>query len=418
MRRVVVFRSIAAIVVAALGMAIPVPTLLPGRAGPRDAPPALEPHASVIYVGDSLTARSHRVIDGAGSAQGHVTWAQLLSGDRLRLIRNAGVAGDTAAGTWKRLQRDVLDHNPGVVVYLAGINDIKGSPGAPAEQVQESIALTLGALYEAGAWTILLTVPPSILVDTASEKTELAKLNRWIRARARAQPRVTVVDVYPLVANRADTFDSGPLSWAPGLSDDGTHPNAAGARRIGEAVAAAISGLFPPDPDLPGSTADPLELVPNPLLVGDSAGLADGLTAMTFSGATPMTTKIARSDLGIGAEWQQVTVVGRSSHKIQQSVTTGFSVGDTVVATFEIEEDPGDYLESHATVLEAWGVATTLGSTSLVALGSERIASGVVRLPRFTIPPGTLSLRLYHRVSTGPGGATWRIGRMSLVKAS
>ena len=68
---------------------------------------------TVVCFGDSIT-------------QGHIGYAYV---DRLRSampdvrIINAGIDGDTTLNLWKRIEHDVLAHQPDIVTMMIGLND-------------------------------------------------------------------------------------------------------------------------------------------------------------------------------------------------------------------------------------------------------------------------------------------------------
>lgn len=78
---------------------------------------ALKDGDTVVFLGDSITAAR--------------TYGKLVEtytllrypGRKVRFV-NAGWGGDTAAGGWKRLDRDVFAHLPTVVTVAYGVNDI------------------------------------------------------------------------------------------------------------------------------------------------------------------------------------------------------------------------------------------------------------------------------------------------------
>src|SRR5687768_6635701 len=99
-RSLIAFLSVALLV---LDMAVAART--------ADGPPA----ERVVFIGDSIT-------------DGHT--CPLLFEQSLREAKkpvpvclNAGVAGDTAAGVRRRLDRDVLSHQPTLAVLMIGTND-------------------------------------------------------------------------------------------------------------------------------------------------------------------------------------------------------------------------------------------------------------------------------------------------------
>lgn len=72
---------------------------------------------TVCFLGDSITAR--------GSLQTNVSDFYLARfPDRTVAFVNAGRSGDTAKGSLRRLQEDVIDHEPTSVVIMFGMNDV------------------------------------------------------------------------------------------------------------------------------------------------------------------------------------------------------------------------------------------------------------------------------------------------------
>ncbi|MFT5131453.1 MAG: lysophospholipase L1-like esterase [Rhodothermales bacterium] len=78
--------------------------------------------AKVICLGDSIT--------GQPNLARYLKWSSVLEcmydgakGEGAVRVLNRGIGGDTTEGALKRLQRDVLDENPNVVVIMLGGND-------------------------------------------------------------------------------------------------------------------------------------------------------------------------------------------------------------------------------------------------------------------------------------------------------
>ena len=70
----------------------------------------------VIFLGDSLTT-------GVGAREGEDFPSLIAKELNLENVINAGVSGDTTEKTLARLQKDVLDLKPSLVVVLLGGND-------------------------------------------------------------------------------------------------------------------------------------------------------------------------------------------------------------------------------------------------------------------------------------------------------
>jgi acyl-CoA thioesterase I len=112
-----------------------------------DGKPARRPTAGtqIVCFGDSLTA-------GTGAARGKEYPAQLS-----RLIRrpviNAGVPGDTTAEGLARLERDVLDRSPRLVLITLGGNDLKN--GVSRDAAFGNLRQIVDRIHGAGALAII-----------------------------------------------------------------------------------------------------------------------------------------------------------------------------------------------------------------------------------------------------------------------
>lgn len=69
-----------------------------------------------ICFGDSIT-------EGNGPIPGYFALASVLSGQQLRLVRNAGIGGNTTAQMLARVQADVVAYAPAYCIVLGGTND-------------------------------------------------------------------------------------------------------------------------------------------------------------------------------------------------------------------------------------------------------------------------------------------------------
>jgi lysophospholipase L1-like esterase len=114
--------------------------LLAGSLHAADATPK-----RIVFIGDSITdGNTYPLL---------VKQALVEAKKPVPACINAGVAGDTAAGMHKRLERDVLPHKPDLVMLSAGINDIlrkvstadyeKDMAGIAERLQKEKIALVL-----------------------------------------------------------------------------------------------------------------------------------------------------------------------------------------------------------------------------------------------------------------------------------
>ena len=174
------------------------------RQAPRLEP--VGPDGVIVAFGDSLTRGT-----GAGPGQSYPAVLEGLIG---RTVVNAGVPGETTAGGLRRLPRVLAEHRPALVILCEGGNDFLR--GVDRAEVARNLGAMLDAVRAAGAQAVLLAVPrPGLLVPVPDLFEDLAA--------DRGVP--------------CDTDTLREVLTSPGLKSDPIHPNAAGYRRIAEALA-------------------------------------------------------------------------------------------------------------------------------------------------------------------------------------
>lgn len=124
---------------------------------------------TIVAFGDSVT---HGAL-GAGVINYETVYWNLLK-KRLNAIRNyipvnvinAGIGGLTAAQSLDRMDRQVLAHNPDLVIVAFGLNDVNGT----LEEYLSSLRVIFEKLVNNGIDTIFLT--PNMLNTYVAEGTE------------------------------------------------------------------------------------------------------------------------------------------------------------------------------------------------------------------------------------------------------
>lgn len=164
---------------------------------------------NIVALGDSITY-------GYGVPEDQ-TWPALLS-DALGVeFINAGRSGDTTASGLQRLERDVLDLDPRLVIVELGGNDFLNK--VPREQTIQNLDRIVARCIDAGAMVILVHIQLGYFGDKYFDEFE---------GIAERHGAFLVPDVMD------DIFGH------PSMMVDQIHPNAEGQRliaaRIGEAV--------------------------------------------------------------------------------------------------------------------------------------------------------------------------------------
>jgi acyl-CoA thioesterase-1 len=182
---------------------------------------AAAPKAPIVTVlGDSITA-------GLGLPAGDAMPAQLQAAlQRLgvsAVVRAAGVSGDTSGGGLARVGFSVADDTQICVVALGG-NDLL--QGVDPAQTKANLRGVLQKLKARGVGAVLVGVgaPPLIGATYAREFNAL-------------YPSLAREFAVPLYANILAGVGGVPAL----MQRDGIHPNAGGAKRIGEALAPIVA---------------------------------------------------------------------------------------------------------------------------------------------------------------------------------
>jgi len=173
---------------------------------------------NIIAFGDSLT-------EGRGAPAGQGYPEQLSR--RLGVpILNRGVSGDTTKHGLDRLQRDVLDHDPRIVLVELGGNDYLHKKNI--DVVFGNLETIIGRIQQQGAMVILLGL-----------ETPLAGYGRRYRELAHQTGCPLVPDLMDGILAR------------PSLMVDQIHPNAAGYGLVADKIEPVLLHYLPA-----GSTAE------------------------------------------------------------------------------------------------------------------------------------------------------------------
>jgi lysophospholipase L1-like esterase len=196
-------------------------------------PPA---RVRIVAMGDSTTAgtpafRSPREAPprGEGDATSQYAYWLVKAHPDWEVI-NQGVNGQRSDQIHARFDEDVVSKQPAVVVIIAGVNDVY--QGRSAQHVKDELAAMYKRAHDAHIAIVAGTIIPYDSA-TADQNARMHDINGWIRTQARADPGVVYVDTRAAVAapGNPDLLVSSP---------DGLHPDAAGYRRMADALGPAI----------------------------------------------------------------------------------------------------------------------------------------------------------------------------------
>jgi acyl-CoA thioesterase-1 len=123
---------------------------------------------NLICLGDSLTA-------GDGAQPG-TAYPDLVSGTVKYPVINAGVSGDTTALALARLEKDVLDKEPRLVIVELGANDYLRSGGSLSaiDQMFDNLTQIVVRIQSRGAVVVLADI--NINEDISNRYKKLARI--------------------------------------------------------------------------------------------------------------------------------------------------------------------------------------------------------------------------------------------------
>lgn len=404
-------------------------------------------------IGDSMTYyniynRGGTSADMEANGDGqYINYAALTNYKvRFPAANNMGVSGDTTAMIAARMATAVQGKAFDVVFIMAGTNDVgftATSTSAEAQSLTSTAIANLNAIYDYFATTLgkrvmAVTIPPRnkwgsfTSTQISYGRQNIKTINAAIVAQnATRNGRVHVLDLYSILNDGSDS----PLA---GATVDLLHFSPYGAMLYGRGIRDQLATIY-------GSASLPDFTVNNLLANGTLTGAGGSKTGVTgsvadsfsaiLSGGTGASPTVSASKPS--STLQQLAFncpAGASSAaslKLSQSISGGFSAGDTVYAQAVVEVMtplPVRILESSLNlVLTGTG---TSGLTSVTGMGpygagvyvAETYAlpgQYLVQTPDLTIASGTgLSLEWFYRMTGDTASGLAASGTVQIKGAS
>lgn len=410
--------------------------LTKGEAQVALPPERIAPPSTIALMGTSITAQNGAIDgnDGAGGwlwdATGYIHWALFQLRQRLTLVANKGVGGNTTDMMLARFDADILNMSPrpGWLVLEPGPNDQTSvtTPQTSAQSIANITAM-LTKCRSAGIRVVLCTVTPSSYMVTTAMRQNRATVNEWIRKTAPVLfPGVVICDWASAVTD--PTSGGASTTYFKNETGNFVHPNNRGAAIMGQYLAAALGEVLPDVDVLGGDPSDPYNLIANSFMAGNTGGLATGVSVTKLDGtaADVAVSKVPRSD-GVAGEWQQVTLNSGDLQCFMQNTNAGVdwvAGTDKVRGMVEVDTD-NDWvnIKSFNMIVEFYnglGQAWAISSRSQDGDMPYNPMRGIFRTPVITIPAGTTRIRLKFMMSTtgGVGSGTFRFARGEIRKVA
>ncbi len=305
--------------------------------------------------GDSITA--------GGSGTSYYDQMVFASKGKLFSVKNAGAHGERSGPILARFGTDVAPYSPDYVFIMSGTNDLGDSGYTRAISVanlDSMISLVRGI----GATPVVLSIPPS----TVSR----AKVAGYNRAYANLCQRrgVRYVDVYTVLT------DPSTGTYRTSYSVDGVHPSGIAVAAMTPVVLSQVADLIGGAAMLCVDNSDSANLLGEPLFLTDTN--ADGI-ANSWSGVNTVagiTNDLVTGDGAIQGSWQRLTMsaVSNNYRTIQQTVNTGFAVGDVIRVSARVKA-------SGITASGAWSFGYLTGSGGTLNYIVQNCTSSLVTSP-------------------------------------
>jgi lysophospholipase L1-like esterase len=364
----------------------------------------------------------------ANSAQGIVTWVNVLTRQRFKYYGPKGVFGSTSDTFVSRFDTNIKPLAPGWIILTSPCsNDVASN--ASVATIQSRLTQYLDKCAAIGARVIICTIPPRNALNTA-QRNVMSAVNRWIREQGQVRRGVYIVDAWQLLVDPAN----GGLRT--GVASDGIHMNGLGAQRVGQAIANVVNSLTPPVDVLGwGEDTDLQAVMVNPNLTGTTGTLNNGITgsvatswkvgSITGAAVTATASKVARTDFMPG-EWQQISITTGEGAQLQQDLIFANMVAGTTyldaMCEFQTDADWANITQFYMSIsfLDA-GFAGVGGSTDLQWVAGDtydtvntRPASGVFRVPRVLVPAAATKATIPIQLK---GQGTFRVGRVGVFRS-
>ena len=190
---------------------------------------------TIVALGDSTTAGTpafqspiEAPPNGRGDPQSQYAYWMMKRHPEWRVL-NRGVNGERADEILQRFERDVIAEHPQAVIILAGVNDIY--QGNPVPRVTRRLEQLYAQATKLKITVVACTILPYSGMS-AARRAVMARVNAWIKDYS-ASRGLLYCDLFSVV--------SDPKSkWQLAGSPDGLHPDVAGYRAMGEALAGVI----------------------------------------------------------------------------------------------------------------------------------------------------------------------------------
>jgi hypothetical protein len=217
---------------------------------------ALATDSTLGIVGDEITAKFYYVSPDKLAvkymANGYITWALALAGQRLRIASNQASAGATVTGTdasgFIAQMQACINDGVSDIICMGGKNDLQGGKSLAAVKSAWTDAINLAVNNGKRVWWLTQTPLDNAPSDV---RANIVALNSWILEVASQFSQVVAIDVAAAVSTSA-TYPA----WKAKYSSDHVTPINIGAYFMGKEIARVWNQALP---DVFALATDPLD---------------------------------------------------------------------------------------------------------------------------------------------------------------
>lgn len=254
-------------------------------------------NGDIFAIGDSITAYgvSWSGANASGTSyapclndQSWHEWASLFTNGKIMLTGVSATGGYTVTQVKNTHLPNAIAANPTFCVVMCGRNDIVQGINLDTVTIPAFKSIFL-QLRQAGIIPVICTMSAQGNSNNNTQRVAEHKLNAWLRAYANKYST-------PLVDLHRYTVDPLTGDWLSGYNQDVSHPNGAGAKAMGHALADALSDwiapVWPPRADEQLAAGLTQNLITNALfLTNDGTNPSDW--TITTAGTATITTDSA-----------------------------------------------------------------------------------------------------------------------------
>lgn len=185
--------------------------------------------AKIVFLGDSTTEQNSTTNGQPNHVSLLTTWLQGLYPGLVTVV-NAGISGHSITLMLERLQKDVLSHNPDLVIVCSGINDQGGTYAISLDEFKKNYDLLIREIISQNNTDIILRTPNVVMSSATSDAIDV--YNEVTRSLA-IKYDLGLFDLFKLMKKDIADGEISVLTTGPFLNDS-VHPNENGHQYIYE----------------------------------------------------------------------------------------------------------------------------------------------------------------------------------------